>query len=297
MESIPRFAFLGSPTFAATILSDGLVAKGWSPILVVTEQAKPVGRKQVKTPTAVAKIAQAAHLPVATPTKKHELTATLSQLDLDLAIVAAYGRIIPEDALKLPKFGIVNIHASLLPKYRGASPIQAAILSGDTLTGLSYMLIEPTLDTGPVIKEETLPILATDTTASLTTKLANRASETLVPTLTAYLENRLQPVAQNDTQAIYTKKITKADGQVKLATISANTLDRILRAYTPWPGVFTTEFGKRLLIKQGRKISGGYLITQLQWEGKSAVSGADFARSYPKILTSIPETIKIDANM
>lgn len=288
----PRFAFLGTPAFAATIL-EALVRQGWIPELVISEPAKPAGRGHRTTPSAVAVLAERHHLRLETPATKDELASLLAQLNLDLAIVVAYGKIIPETAIALPKLGMVNVHASLLPKYRGASPIQAAILSGDAHTGLSYMLIEPTLDTGPVIRQVTHAITPTTTSQQLFDELAELAGRTIVPTLEAYLATPATITPQDHAQATYSGKLTKDDGQVVLREQTPEVLDRLVRAYTPWPGVYTTEFGPRLLLRRGHLDHGRYVIDELQWEGKRAVDGPTFARAYPAILTQLPEVITL----
>lgn len=288
----PRFAFLGTPAFAATILQD-LIEQGWLPQVVISEPAKPAGRGQQPNASAVARMAEEHGLRLETPASKDELAAILAPLELDVAIVVAYGKIIPEAVIGLPKHGIVNVHASLLPKYRGASPIQAAILNGETQTGISFMLIEPTLDTGPVIGVAQWPISATSTSEQLFLELASLAGRTIVPTLEQYLDGSANPAPQHHANATYTSKLSKDDGAVLLSEQTPEALDRLVRAYTPWPGVYTTEFGQRLILKRGHLENTTYVIDELQWEGKKAVDGATFARAYPAILTQLPRGITL----
>ncbi len=291
---IPRFAYLGTPQFASTIL-EGLIRYGWPPALVLTEPDKPVGRKQLLTPSAVKVVAKKHDLSVATPHSGSEIAELLSGQEIDLAVVAAYGRILPSASLDVPKYGAVNVHASLLPKYRGAAPIQAAILAGDTLTGVSFMLVEPTLDTGPVLESLTLSILPTDTTPTLSEKLAGLAAQTIGGVLSRYLAGTIAPTPQDDSRASYAPKIKKTDGKVSLTSIDPEMLDRMVRAYCPWPGVYTEEFGTRLILRGGHLNDGCYVITELQWAGKQPVSAPEFAQAYPQILTSLPERIRINA--
>lgn len=303
----PRFVFLGTPTFAATVLQ-GLLDHSWRPELVITEPAKPAGRGLAPRASAVQDLTDLHHLPVATPAGASELTELLSAPPagrLDLAIVVAYGKIIPAEALTVPTHGFVNVHASLLPKYRGASPIQAAILAGDRETGISFMVMEPSLDTGPVIAQVKMPIAPTDTTPALSERLAALAADTIVAALTLFLEGTSSPLPQDDESATYAPKLTKADGEIHLGTVDPITLDRTVRAFTPWPGVYTDEFaagpepsqrGQRLLVRSGRFEHGTYVITSLQWEGKPVVDGATFARGYPEILTALPQQVKLAAN-
>jgi methionyl-tRNA formyltransferase len=288
----PRFAFLGTPAFAATILQ-GLLDANWIPVLVITEPAKPVGRDQNLTLSAVEILARSVNIPVATPISKDELGPLLQPLNLDLAIVAAYGKIIPENTLSIPRLGMVNVHASLLPLHRGASPIQAAILAGDTKTGVTYMAIEPSLDTGPIISQVPQLLDGSETAGTLTISLANLAAKTIASTLEQYVIEKHVPKPQDNKQATYTKKIKREDGEIKLQTITPEQLDRKLRAYTPWPGVYTLEFGTRLIIRRGHLNGSQFAIDELQWEGKKPVDGETFARAYPTILTQLPKTLTL----
>lgn len=310
----PPFVFMGSPQFAATILA-ALVEGGWKPALVVTEPPKPVGRKQVLTPTAVQTYAESVGLPVATPATKEELFEVINdqilrlpgssqgaqddktvRSALDLIVVAAYGKILPEAVLDLPTHGAVNVHASLLPKYRGASPIQAAILAGDEQTGITFMRMEPSLDTGPIISQHPVDIAPTDSTPSLTKRLADIASATIAPMLESYLANPTNLTEQDDAKATYAPKLTKEDGLVELSGIEPVELDRKVRALNPWPGVWTDKFADQLKILDGYLENGVYTITSLQWAGKQPVDGATLARAHPDILTVLPPTITLGAN-
>ncbi len=288
MTAAPRFAFLGTPPFAATILQ-ALVRQGWRPVLVVTEPAKPVGRDQTVTPSAVAAAAAALGLSTATPASKDELLPLLSPLKLDVAVVAAYGKLIPTAALGVPTHGMVNVHASLLPAHRGASPIQAAILAGDPETGISFMRIEPAMDTGPVIRQVTLPLAGTETAGSLTKSLAALAADTIVPVLKDYLSGSSQPVPQDGDRATYAPKLHKEDAETALRTVSAVDLDRKFRAFSPWPGIYSSEFGPRLILRRGRLDGGRFVLEEVQWEGKRPVDIGTFGRSYPEILTKLLE--------
>jgi methionyl-tRNA formyltransferase len=188
---------------------------------------------------------------------------------------------------------MVNVHASLLPLYRGASPIQAAILAGDTATGITFMQLEPTLDTGPILGQVPVLLDGTETTQSLTDTLAARAAETIVPTLSLYLSGDRTPTPQRDDLATHVSKLQREDGEVQLKSISPEQLDRTLRAYTPWPGVYTLEFGNRLILRSGHLANGQFAIEELQWEGKKPVDGDTFARAYPDILTQLPKTLTL----
>ncbi|MBI4185645.1 methionyl-tRNA formyltransferase [Candidatus Berkelbacteria bacterium] len=296
LRTPPFFVFMGSPDFAVTIL-EGLLAQGWKPALVVTETSKPVGRRHTLTPTPVDLFARQQQLPVSTPATKAELLNRLRDLtdSLELILVAAYGRLLPADVLDLPRYGAINVHASLLPKYRGASPIQAAIVAGETETGITLMQITAGLDTGPILAQFPVPILPTDSTATLTQRLAQCTVKTMVPALESYLLQPTPLTSQIEAQATYTTKITKKDGRINIESIDPIRLDRLVRAYTPWPSVYTDQFGTRLQILAGTYANAGYTITRLQWAGKLPVDGQTFARAYPDVLTKLPPSITLGA--
>lgn len=291
----PRYAFFGSPNFAVVILRS-LLDQGWLPKLVITEPARAVGRSKQLMPTAVATFAESQGLPVATPSSTEFTQITHSLNSLDLFVVAAYGKIFPADLLDRPRYGSVNVHASLLPRWRGASPIQAAIRSGDQETGITFMKMEAGLDTGPILSQHALPLDGTETTPELTTRLAELAARELVPTLSRYLSSQIQPTPQPTTDITHAPKLTKADGEVGLADLTAHTLDRMMRALQPWPGVHSDELGTRLLIKDGLLADDTYVITSLQWAGKPVTDGVTFARAYPDVLTHLPKDVTLGAN-
>lgn len=287
-----RTAFLGSPAFAATILAS-LATGEFRPQFVITEPAKPVGRERVVTPTAVAERARTLGIPVYEPRTRAELDELLAAHDLDVLIVAAYGRILTPAMLERSTYGAINVHASILPRWRGASPIHAAIRAGDKATGITYMRMDAGLDTGPILTTYPLAIASTDTTTTLTARLAELAAGTITETLAQYVQGSSTPSPQPSTGVTHAPKLRREDGAVRLADISPQELDRHVRAFTPWPGTYTTEFGPRLIIRAGTLSDDTYAITDLQWEGKSAVDGETFARAYPEILTRLPKTITV----
>lgn len=287
----PKYAFMGSPEFAVTILKS-LIKNGWRPDLVITEPDKPVSRHKVLTPTPVSVFAKEYNLQIAKPQSKEEITQAIKNRNLDIAIVAAYGQIIPQEALNIPKFGMVNVHASLLPKYRGASPIQAAILNGDKETGISFMIIEPSLDSGPVLKQESITLNGTETTPEITKWLADLSAKNIKQVIEDYIEGNLKSTTQDDSLATYAPKVTKTDGAVRLSKESPIILDRKFRAYQRWPGIYTLEFGPRLLIKGARlDDQKNFIIKKLQWEGKKEISSPDFSQTYPEVLTKLPKCV------
>lgn len=294
----PSFAFFGSPPFAVTILQS-LLDQGWLPELVITEPPKPVGRSKQLTPTAVAQFAASQGLPIETPSSTEFTQVTYSLKSLDLFIVAAYGKIFPAELLTFPKHGAINVHASLLPRWRGASPIQATILAGDQETGITFMQMEAGLDTGPILSQHSVDVESDETTGTLTNKLARTAADSIVPALASYLShpsNRSYLKLQPSDGVTYAPKLTKQDGQVRLAALTPTTLDRAMRALQPWPGVYTDEFETRLLLRDGLLADDTYVITSLQWAGKSVTDGVTFARAYPDVLTALPTGVTLGAN-
>lgn len=286
----PKFVFFGSPEFAVEVLK-GLLDTGWRPALVITETDKPVGRKKVLTPTPVKVFASIQGIRVETPSTQEEILSLLDQNNLDLGIVAAYGKILSREVLELPSKGMINVHPSLLPRHRGASPIQATILAGDQKTGITYMLMDQGLDTGPIIGFTEIELTGQETTADLTKNLAQIASQTIVPILELYLAGTAIPRPQDAIQATYSSKIHKVDGEVALLSDSPQILDRKFRAYFPWPGIFSLEFGKRLIIREAELQRGIFVVKRLQWEGGKVIDGRTFARVHKNILTTLPKTV------
>lgn len=231
--------FMGSPEFALSTLRG--LARTYPVKGVVTQPDKPAGRGQVLTPPPVKVLADELHLPVIQPRRlrEPEALARLREWNPDFIVVTAFGQILRPEVLDLPRFGCINVHASLLPRWRGASPIQAAILHGDRETGVSIMRLDPGMDTGPVLSRRAIPILPTDTAGTLGARLAQLGADLLLETLPEYFAGRLAPVAQDDSQAAAVSMIQKGDGQLDF-TQPAAALARKVMAYNPWPGAFTT---------------------------------------------------------
>lgn len=245
-----RIVFMGSPSFALPSLN-ALHAAGASIVGIVTQPDKPVGREHTARATAVAHRAHELDFPVFKPKglKKEENRTFLWDLHPDLVVVVAYGRILPKEALDLPRFGAINVHASLLPKYRGPAPIPAAILAGDAETGVTIMQLDEGMDTGPLLAQERLATGPDDTTASLSAKLAERGAALLVPTLERYLAGSLSPTPQDPTAASTCAMIQKDDGRIDW-TKSAVVIERMVRAYDLWPRAFTAWADRRLIIRR-----------------------------------------------
>lgn len=259
---------------------------------MVTETDKPVGRKKIITPTPVKVFATSKNLPVFTPNNKQELTELFKNNPVDLVVVAAYGKIIPKAALELGNLGWINVHASLLPKYRGASPIQGAILAGDHETGITIMKMDEGLDTGPILAYLAHSIAKDTTAVTLTKQLADLAADALPEILELYVSGAITPKPQDHSLATTTTLISKQHGEVNLKTMDPVELDRRFRAYYPWPGIFTMEFGKRLLIKKAHLEGNDFLIEDLGFEGKNSVAGKIWAQANQELLTELPDYVK-----
>jgi methionyl-tRNA formyltransferase len=238
--------FMGTPEFAVPIL-ETLCQSDFKPKAVITAPDKEAGRGQEITSSPVKTAAQNFKIPVLQPPTKEDLVKQTLELKPDLVVAAAYGKILPKEILDFPKYGSINVHPSLLPRYRGPSPVQFAILNGDLKTGVSIMLMNEKMDEGPILAQETIKIEKNDTTQSLEEKLSKISSELLIKTLNYWIvlnempksaKNLVLPQQQDNSAASYTKIITKQDGKI-IWDKSAEELERQIRAFIPWPGSFT----------------------------------------------------------
>src|SRR4051794_32177734 len=232
-----RLAFMGSPDFAVPALR-ALHAAGHEIAAVYCQPPRPAGRGQKETPCPVHKAALALGLPVRTPARVRKDAAehaAFAALDLDAAVVAAYGLILPKPMLEAPGRGCLNIHASLLPRWRGAAPIQAAILAGDTESGVTIMQMDAGLDTGPMLLREAVPITPTTTSAALYDVLAELGARLIVRALVEHP----MPMPQPAEGVTYAPKLTRDAGRIDW-TRDAAAIERQVRAFDPWPGTFTT---------------------------------------------------------
>ncbi len=293
---------MGTPDFAVPSLKK-LVESGYDVKLVVTQPDKPAGRGKKVTPPPVKVVAEELGIPVYQPEKvkeNAELKKKLLEVEPDLIVVAAYGKILPEWLLNLPEYGTVNVHASLLPKYRGASPIQWALLNGEEETGVTIMKVIPELDAGDIISQRRVKIEKEDNAKTLHDKLAEVGAELLVETLPLYVSGKLKPVPQNEEEATYCPQIKKEMGKIDWRE-SAEEIFNKIRAFTPWPSAYTTFRGKRVKILEGEPVEGtgepgevieagrdlivatgeGALkIERLRPEGRKEISGEEFVRGY-----------------
>jgi methionyl-tRNA formyltransferase len=251
-----RIVFFGSPDFALPSL-DALVGAGHEVVLAVSQPARPVGRSGAPADPPVARRARELGLGVfQPPTLKDEAAfARLADAAADLFVVVAYGKILAQRVLDLPRLGCVNVHGSLLPRWRGASPVQAALLSGDAETGVSIMRMEAGMDTGPVYAIARTPIAGGEDAGSLSGRLARDGAALLVATLPRIAAGEAVPVAQDDALATLCPKIRREDGQADFTREAAD-LVRRLRAFTPWPGLFAFRAGKRVKLLEARESDG-----------------------------------------
>jgi len=307
-----RVVFMGTPQFAVPIL-ESLIRNTCQVVAVYTQPDKPAGRRQRLTPPPIKELAIEYKIPVVQPKtlKSAKAVEELASFKPELIVVAAFGHILSREVLSLPKFGCLNIHPSLLPQYRGPSPVANAFLCGDLLTGVTIVLMDEGLDSGPILAQKKVSISATDTTGSLTAKLAHVGAELLMKTLPKWLEGKLEPQLQDETQATYSKLVTSKDGEIDWH-LPALELWRRIRAFNPWPGCYTWWQSKRLKIYKATPISGpakgeegkvialqqlpevgvvtgeGILgLCQVQLEGRREMSIVDFVRGQRDFIGSI----------
>lgn len=275
-----NIVFMGTPDFAAPTLN-ALIAHHHV-LAVVTQPDRPAGRNKQLRQSPVKRLAAASDIPIFQPKRlrQPESIDRLRQWNADVFVVAAFGQILPPTALDLPKHGSINIHASLLPRWRGAAPIQAAIRAGDAETGITIMLMDAGLDTGPMLAKRAIPIAADETGQSLHDKLAHLGAELLIETLPKYLSGIIQPQAQDESQASYAPRIKKEAGQIDW-TQPALAIERLVRAFNPWPGAFTNWQGRQLKIHAARHGPGRARPGQVIVQGGRIAIGAGVGLVYP----------------
>ena len=246
-----RIVFMGTAELSCASLSRLAADPNTTLVSVVTQPDKPKGRELKLQPSPVKILAEQLKLPVLQPIRARDddFIARLRALQPDLIVVVAYGQILPPAILDLPRHGCLNVHTSLLPKYRGAAPIQRAIADGNTETGVTIMKMDAGLDTGPVLALRPTPILPTDDSQTLNDRLAILGAELLAETIPDYVAGTIPPRPQSEPEATHAAKIKKEDGQIDWS-LPAETIRNRMRAFTPWPGAFTflkTEGQPRLL--------------------------------------------------
>ncbi len=249
-----RTIFFGTPEFAVPVLR-AMTEAGYAPRLVISPPARPVGRGHKLRDPPVAAWASGHGLEVQQPPKvnRRSFRRELKAIAPEVAVVVAFGQIFRRRLLDLPRHGCLNLHASLLPRYRGAAPIQAAIAAGETTTGVSTMIMREGLDSGPILFQEELGISPEETTPELSRRLSERGAELVVTTLRALERGELAPTEQDPAQVSYAPLLTKADGIVDWHKTATEIYNR-LRAYTPWPGQSSTLHGKRVKLLSARPL-------------------------------------------
>lgn len=320
-----RIIYMGTPDFAVPALealvrgsAPGVILpKGYEIATVISRPDKPSGRNQEIVASPIKQAALAHNLPVWQPGsfKKRENQEVLAAYQADLFIVAAFGQILPQAVLDLPRYGTLNIHASLLPNYRGSSPITEAILQGEKETGITIMLIDAGIDTGSMLLQRSLPITEDETTASLSPKLAGLGASALLEVLPQWVSSQLTPQPQDHSLASHTQMLKKADGRIDWSQ-PAEILARKIRAYIPWPNAYTTWHGKQLTLLAARPLphdtdleqpghvsletielagkphkalriatgQGSLLVETVKLEGKKALSAEEFVRGHMHIV-------------
>jgi methionyl-tRNA formyltransferase len=255
MAKVDRIVFFGTPEFAVPTL-EALVEAGKKPLLVVTNPARPVGRGQEVQDPAVAETAKELGLEVAQPesVKDEAFVERMRSLAPDAFVVVAFGQIFPPELLEVPKQGAINVHASLLPKYRGASPIQSALANGEKKTGITTMLMEEELDSGPILLQEEVEIRHDETAGELSERLAKVGAQLLVETLDQHGKGKIKQRKQREESSSYASKFSKDDGRMNWA-LEADELYNRMRAFDPWPGMTANFKGRPIKVLWGVPMS------------------------------------------
>ena len=306
-----NLAFAGTPELSAAILGTLLEKSEYQISVVLTQPDRPSGRGRKLASSAVKKRALEHGLTVLQPSKSELIAMEKVLSEVDLMIVVAYGMLLPENILNRPAHGCINVHTSLLPKWRGAAPIQRAIQAGDRETGITIMQMDTGLDTGPILLQEKCPINSSDTSEVLHNRLANIGSMCLLKVLDDVVSGNLQPVAQDNSQATYADKITKLEARIDWSQ-TVNNIDCAIRAFNPAPVCYTELAGFQLRLWQaeildtelvstsGKVLScskagidvatgkGVLRILKLQPQGKRAMTAADFLNGNPAFGAGTP---------
>ncbi len=306
-----KIIFVGTPEFGAIIL-DKLIQNNLKPLLVITAPDKQVGRKQILTPPPVKILAEKYKIPILQPDKIKDTTYEIQNTNPDLIVVAAYSQIIPNDILKIPKYGCLNIHPSLLPRWRGPSPIQFAILNGDDKTGVTIIKMTEEIDAGPILRQKEIKIEEKETYTTLHNKLGKLGGNLLIETIPKLINNEIEVINQDESKSTYSKFLKKEDGKIDWKK-SAREIERQIRAFNPWPGSFTMWKKRRIKILKARVLEkintltypvgktlvapqnelcvqtgkGFLIIEKLQLEGKKEMASEEFIRGHPDFIGTI----------
>lgn len=304
---------MGTPEYAVPYL-EGLIASGLKPEAVISQPDRPVGRKQTIEPTPVKMAALKYGIPVLQPEnlRDHEWIEKIHSLKPDVIVVVAFGQIIPKSLLAIPPRGCVNVHPSLLPYHRGPSPLQEAILRGDTNGGVTIMLMDEKVDHGPLLHQASFPIDANETYETLREKTTSCGVPLLTATLRDWLVEKITPQMQDDDEATFSRLLTRDSGKISWE-LSSDDIERSVRALNPWPGTWTTCKDKRVKILEAYSIPtmisdhergtlfqttdkqnqlfiacgiGTLSISRLQLEGKKVLSAKDFIAGHQGLIGS-----------
>ena len=301
-----RVVFAGTPQFAVPTLN-GLINAGIEIVAVYTQPDRPAGRGRRLMASPIKHIAEVQSIPVVQPASLREETANkiLASFAPEVLVVVAYGLILPSHILDTPRFGCVNVHASLLPRWRGAAPIPRAIEAGDSVSGITIMKMDSGLDTGPIIAKREVPIDDEDNSATLHDKLAQVGAELLVETLPAYVSGTVKVVEQDDRDATYANKLSKAEARIDWQRPASDIRNQV-RAFNPWPIALTFHRGERIRILRAQiadevnnKLTAGSIcnvakegidvacgdgilsLKELQRQGGKPLLAGDFINGYP----------------
>ena len=306
-----RVVFMGTPAFAVPSL-DALLRHGHHLVGVFTQPDRRAGRGRQLRPSPVKESARNHSLPVFQPASLRnnpEGCDQLIELEPDVIVVAAYGLFLPKVVLEAPRYGCLNIHPSLLPRYRGPSPVISAILDGEETSGVTIMLLDEGMDTGPILAQRKVAIGTGETADALTLRLFESGADLLVQTLDDWVSGLIAPSSQNDDEATITRLLKREDGLLDWSE-SAEAIDRRVRAFTPWPGTFTSWKGKTFKVLRGKAVpgdyqagpgtvcveedrvvvatgSGGLQLLEVQLEGRAKSGAADFARGQRDFIGSV----------
>ncbi len=305
-----RTIFIGTPDFGIPAFNALIKDEQFEIIAVITQPDRPVGRKQILTSPPIKVEAIKHKIPVFQPKRIADLQSEIKNLKSGIIIVIAYAQLIPEEILNLPKFGCINVHGSLLPKYRGAAVIQAPILNGDKQTGVTIMKMDKGLDTGPILAQAEIKIESNETGDSLYDKLSQLGADLLINTLKKYIADKIKPQPQDETKASFVKQLQKKDGLINW-TESAEEIERFVRAMVSWPSAWTWLQNKRLKItavqqqpieinsyKPGKTFiynnglavqcgKDALIIKKLQLEGKKEMTNDKFLQGHRNFVGSI----------
>ncbi len=288
-----NFVFWGTPEVASETL-EILKENGYTPSLIVTAPDKPQGRKMIITPPPVKVWAIANNIPYVQPEKLTEPLSIflsrgshsegegrreekLEEAKYDFFLVVAYGKIMPEEILNMPKLGSINVHYSLLPKYRGASPVESVILSGEAKTGVTIQKMKHEMDSGPILAKEEVQILSDENAPELRKRLIEVGGNLLVNNLQRFAEGKIKETPQNDQEATFCKKIKKEDGLIDLDGEGIKNYNKF-RAYAHWPRTFFFKNGKRIIITDASLVDNKFIIKRVLPEGRKEINYADLQK-------------------